>query len=65
MPPAPPSDYEVAHGSQVNGVPPAYVYIPTPLPHDQFLNLDAYTKDRKHNKDFLPDLLIDEETSTV
>jgi len=40
------------------------VYIPTPLPSAQLINHDAYAKNRKHDKDFDPDLLTDEETST-
>jgi len=50
--------------SEIEGVPPRYVYIHTPLPGAQFFNHNAYTKDRKREKDFDPDLLTDEETST-
>jgi len=60
----PTSDNEGAHGSEIEGVPPGYVYIHTPLSSTQFLNLDSYAKDRKHNKDFIPDLRTDEGTST-
>jgi len=45
-------------------VSPGYVYIHTPLPSAQFLIHDAYPKDRMRDKDFDPDLLTDEETST-
>jgi len=62
--PAPPSDYEGAEGSQTKGLPTAYVYIHTPLPNSQCFNLDAYAKDSKRNKDFIPDLLAEEGTST-
>jgi len=47
MPPVPPGDKEAAHVSEIEGVPPGYVYINTPLPSVQFFNLDAYAKDRK------------------
>jgi len=63
-PPVPPSNNEAAHLSEMDGVPPRYVYIHTPLPIAEFFNRDAYAKDRKDDKDFDPDLLTDEETST-
>jgi len=49
MPPVPPGDNEDAHLSEIEGVPPGYEYIHTPLPSAQFFNLDAYAKDRKHD----------------
>jgi len=64
MPPEPSSDTEGAQFSGIDGVPPGYVYIHTPLPIDQFLNLDAYAKDRKSDRDFNPDLVTDDGTST-
>jgi len=63
-PPLPPSNNAAAHLSEIQGVPPGYVYIPTPLPSAQVFNLDAYAKDSKRDKDFNPDLLTDEGTST-
>jgi len=45
-------------------MPPGSGYIHTPLPNGRFFNLDAYAKDRKRDKDFIPDLLTDEVTST-
>jgi len=63
-PAVPSSDNEAAHLSEIEGVPPGYVYIHTPLPSAQFFNLDAYGKDRKHDSAFNPDLLTDEGTST-
>jgi len=53
-----------AQSSAMKGVPWGYVYIHTPLPNAQFFNLDAYAEDRKRDKDFIPDLLTDERTST-
>jgi len=64
MPPVPPSINEAAHLSEIEGVPPGYVYIHTSLPSAQFFNHDAYAKDRKRDKHFDPDLLTDEEIST-
>jgi len=60
----PPGNNESAHLSEIEGVPPGYVYIYTPLPSAQFFNHDAYPQDRKRDKDFDPDLLTDEEIST-
>jgi len=56
-PPAPPGDTEAVQGFQFNSVPPRYVYMHTPLASTQWFNLDAYTKNRKHDKDFVPNLL--------
>jgi len=39
-----------------------YIYILL-FPFFEFVNHDAYAKDRKRDKDFDPDLLTDEETS--
>ena len=64
MPPAPPGGNEGTPSSEIEGVPPGYVYIHTSLPNSQIFNLDAYAKDCKRNKDFIPDLLTDEATST-
>ena len=36
MPPAPGGDNEGAKNSEIEGVPPGYVYIHTPLPNIQF-----------------------------
>ena len=60
----PPGDNEGAHASPIEGVPPGYIHIHTPLPKAQYFNLDAYVEDRKRDKDFIPDLLNDEGTST-
>jgi len=64
MPPVPPGNNEAVHLSEIESVPPGYVYIHTPLPSAQFFNLDAYAKDRKCDKDFNPDLLTDKGTFT-
>jgi len=53
-----------AYLSEIEGVPPVYVYIHTPLPSAQFFNLDAFAKDCKRDEDFNTDLLSDEERST-
>jgi hypothetical protein len=64
MQPVLPGDSERSPRSKIEGVPPGYVYIHTPLPSTQFLNLNAYAKDRKRNDDFIPDLLTDIGLST-
>ena len=63
-PSVPPGNNEAAHLSEIEGVPSRYVYIRIPLPSAQFFNLDAYAKDRRRDKDFDPDSLTDEGTST-
>jgi len=63
-PPAPAGDNEGAQRSEMEGLPPRYAFIPTPIPKAQIFNLDSYAKDRKQNEDFIPDLLTDEGTST-
>jgi len=60
----PPGNNEAAHLSEIDGVPPGYVYIRTSLPSAQFFNHDAYAKDQKLDKQFDPDLLTAEGTST-
>jgi len=64
-PPVAAAKNERAQSYEIEGVPPGYVYIRTPLPNAQFFNLDAYSKNRKRDKDSIPDLLTDERTSTV
>jgi len=64
MPPAPPGDNEGAHHSQIGNLPPCFVYLHTHLPSTQFFNLDAYAQDGQHDKDFNPDMLTEERTST-
>jgi len=63
--PSVPASYNVqAHVSEIEAVPPGYVYIHTPLPCVQFFNFDTYTKDQKHDKNWNPDLLTNEGPST-
>jgi len=64
MPLVPPGNNEAAQVSEIEGVPPGYVYIHTPLSRAQFFNHDAYAKDCKRDKDVNPDLLTDKGTST-
>jgi len=63
-PPVPPGDDDAAHKSEIEGVPPRYVYIRTPLLSAEFFNPDAYGKDRKLDQDFYRDLLTDTGTCT-
>jgi len=60
----PPGNNKAAHPSEIQDMPTRYVYKHTPLPSAQFLNLDAYAKDHKRDKDFDPDSVTDEEGST-
>jgi len=64
MPSVPPGNNEAAHVSEIEGQPPGYVIIHTRLPSAPCFNYDAYAMDRKHDKDFDPDLLTNEGTST-
>jgi len=63
-PPVSPGGNVSALTSETEGVPPGYVYIHTPLSNAQFFNLCAYAKNRNRHKEFIPDLLTDEGTST-
>lgn len=56
-------DIEGAQCSQIEILPPKYVYIHTTLPNTHFFNLDVYAKNYKGDKDFIPDLLTDKVTS--
>jgi len=60
----PPGDNEAAHPSDIECVPPGYVYRHSLLPSAKIFNQDACAKDRERDKDFDPDMLTDEETST-
>ena len=63
-PPVPPGDNEAVRICEIEGVPPGYVCIHTPLPSDQFFNLNTSTKDHKRNKNSNADLLTNEGTTT-
>jgi hypothetical protein len=52
------------HTFEIEIVHPRYVFIPTPLSSAEHLNLDAYAKDHRRGKDFNPDMLTVEGTST-
>jgi len=60
----PPGVNAGAHASEIESVPPGYVFLPTPVRSAEYFNLDADAKDRKWDKDFHPVLLTDEGTST-
>jgi len=60
----PPGGNEAAHVSEIEGVPSDCMNIYTHIPTENFLNLDAYSKNRKCDNDFIPDLLTDERRST-
>jgi len=63
-PAVPPGDSERNHSTVIEGPPPGYVYIHTPLRNAQFFNHNAYAQYRKCDKDFIPDLLTDQRLST-
>lgn len=46
-PPAPPGDSEATQSSQIEGVPPRYVYIHTSLSNSQCFDHDVYAMDCK------------------
>jgi len=57
-------DIQRTHASEIEGIQPGYEYIYTLLPCTQLLNRDEFTKDHKHDNDFIPDFLTDEGPST-
>ena len=63
MPAAPPGFNEVAQHSQIDNLPPGYLYFHTPLPSAQLLNIDAYALDSQPDTDYNLDMLTDEGTS--
>lgn len=62
-PPSSPVGIEVVQGAAIEGVPPRYEYIDTPLPNAPSFNVDANDENHKHNQNSIPDLLSGEEIS--
>jgi len=56
-PPAPPGDAEGNESYEIEGMPSRCMYIHSPLPKTQFFNHNAFAKESKHDKDFIPALL--------
>jgi hypothetical protein len=56
-PPAPPGHSEATDSYVIDGMPSRCVYMHSPLANPQFFNHNAFAKDRKDNKDCVPDLL--------
>jgi len=56
-PSSPPGNTDGNQSYQIGGMPSRCGYIYSPLPNTQFFNHNAYAKDSKHDKDFIPDLL--------
>jgi hypothetical protein len=56
-PPAPPGDAEGNERDEIEGIPSSCVYMHSPLPNTQFFNHNAFAKESKRDKDFIPDLL--------
>jgi len=63
-PPAPPCGNLGTPALQNDVVPHGYVYVPTSLLSPECFNLDAFSQNRQHDKDMIPELLTDEKTST-
>jgi len=63
-PPGPHGEQEGAKRSQIDNLPPRYVYSHSPFPSAQFVKLDAYVQDSQHDKDHNPDMLTDQGSST-
>jgi len=56
-PSAPPEDTQGNESYEIEGMPSRCVYMHSPLPNTQFFNHNAFAKDSKRDKDFIPDLL--------
>jgi hypothetical protein len=56
-PPASPGDHEGNESYEIEGMPSMCVCMHYPLPNTQFFNDNAFAKDSKRDKDFIPDLL--------
>jgi len=54
-PPTPPGDTDGNESYEIEGMPSKCVYLYSPHPNTQFLNHNAYAKDSKRDKDFIPD----------
>jgi len=54
-PPAPPGDPEGNESDAKEGMPSSCVYMHSPLPNTQFFNHNAFAKESKRDKDFIPD----------
>jgi len=66
MPPrprTPPVSSEDSESCATEDVPPGYVYIHSPLLSPQFFNLDPFAKDGMRDRDYIPDLLTDNDLS--
>ena len=56
-PPAPPGDAEGYESYEIEGMPSRCLYMHSPLPNTQFFNHNAFAKESKRDKDFIPDFL--------
>ena len=56
-PPAPQGDAEGNDSYETEGMPSRCVYMHSLLPNTQFFNHNAFAKESKRNKDFIPYLL--------
>jgi hypothetical protein len=53
----PPGDAEGNERDEIEGMASSCVYMHSPHPKTQFFNHNAFAKDSKCDKDFIPDLL--------
>jgi hypothetical protein len=56
-PPAPPGNTKGNESYEIEDMPTRFVYMHSPLPNTQFFNHNAFAKETKCDKDFIPDLL--------
>jgi len=56
-PPGPPGDAEGNERDEIEGMPSRCAYMHSPLPNTQFFNHNAFAKESKRDKVFIPDLL--------
>jgi hypothetical protein len=57
MAPAPPGDAQGNECYEIEGMQSRCVYMDSPLPNTEFVNHNAFAKESKRDKDFIPDLL--------
>jgi len=56
-PPVPPGDTGGNEEDEIEGMPSRCVYMHSPLPNTEFFNHNAFAKESKRDKHFIPDLL--------
>jgi len=64
IPLVPLRDNEITESFRIDNLPPEYESSLTPPPSAHFFNIDTYAQNSQYDKDFNPDLLTEEGTST-